>query len=467
METRRLPKLDGDKDKGKWGEILNSYLRVSLGQEGGLNSWTTLTRPSGGDYFVTGINTTLKVIERWNGIKWETILGSELITSNLPINGPLIISANNSPASWKSISQYVCDGNADEVEINNALNSIKGLGGEIKLAPGSFNLSNSITFDGLSNQNTPSISLIGSGIDTSILFVAPNKNGISLTAAAKVNLADFSISISGSGSGIFSTKASILTLGAIDPGLRGFYLSSFKNIKVFCDDNTHTGWAFNLGSPFRSTFCNMEGFNMGNGMIMKSEDDLFNPGDCTWDRSFIELNNRGGTAYAITSNSKDGYMNQNEFRMIEGICPTGQGSTFLKLDASTTNQSGSTNNVFLGMNAEEFTTILVVQKGSSNVFEFNYIVGAPNSTYFKFGVGAYMNFIRRVGILYVNDGNTITLLNDLSNWNTGNNRLEHVNLSIGTGAIVKSIFTTTKIKNIGGYNSGNIDNAALLPGVGW
>jgi hypothetical protein len=239
MATQRLPITSGD--AGNWGTILNSYLRISHGAEGGLNVWTTATRPATPDMLASGINTTTNVIERWNGNLWEVVLSSSSASVTAP-KSQIIVSASNSSLEWKALSQFICDGILDEVEINSAITIVKALGGEIKLAPGTYNIGNPITFNGASSQNSPLVSLSGVGVDSTIINVASNKNGIALLAAAKVNLMDFTIKVKGSGNGIVSNKAATTPLGSIDPGLRGFYLSSFRNIKVMCDDNSHTGF---------------------------------------------------------------------------------------------------------------------------------------------------------------------------------------------------------------------------------
>jgi spore germination protein YaaH len=85
MATNRLPIISSD--GGNWGTILNSYLRVSLGQEGGLNVWTNSTRPPNPDKFVTGINTTTGVLERWNETNWVKLTQEQNIVTNLNITG--------------------------------------------------------------------------------------------------------------------------------------------------------------------------------------------------------------------------------------------------------------------------------------------------------------------------------------------------------------------------------------------
>jgi spore germination protein YaaH len=79
MAINRLPVPNGD--NGNWGAILNGYLRTSLNAEGGMNVWTTATRPTAPDKFATGVNTTLDIMERWDGSAWVQILNNPAASS--------------------------------------------------------------------------------------------------------------------------------------------------------------------------------------------------------------------------------------------------------------------------------------------------------------------------------------------------------------------------------------------------
>jgi hypothetical protein len=86
MKINRLPSVNGD--KGKWGDVLNSYLRVSHSENGSINVWTTSTRPLNPDFHQTGVNTVLDVLERFNGTIWEPVIN---ITSPLKTGSSLEI----------------------------------------------------------------------------------------------------------------------------------------------------------------------------------------------------------------------------------------------------------------------------------------------------------------------------------------------------------------------------------------
>jgi len=87
----------------------------------------------------------------------------ELPTMELFSRGATIkIAASNATAKSKAGADYVCDGTADDVEINAAIASLDGIGGCVELSEGTFHLS-----DGLTLPNN--ILLKGQGYATKII----------------------------------------------------------------------------------------------------------------------------------------------------------------------------------------------------------------------------------------------------------------------------------------------------------
>lgn len=92
-------------------------------------------------------------------------------TSNDP-KDTVVIAASNSSTAWKARALYICDGNADESEINNALNAYNG--GNVWLAPGTYNTAGSIvmpsstTLMGADASNT----IIGLGFNSTVSMVS-------------------------------------------------------------------------------------------------------------------------------------------------------------------------------------------------------------------------------------------------------------------------------------------------------
>lgn len=60
-----------------------------------------------------------------------------------------LVAASNSSAKDRAAADIVCDGTADQTEINNVINTIRlaGIGGDVVLAPGEYNISGKIIID--------------------------------------------------------------------------------------------------------------------------------------------------------------------------------------------------------------------------------------------------------------------------------------------------------------------------------
>jgi len=82
----------------------------------------------------------------------------------------LVVAANDSPAKSKAGADYVCDGTADDVEIQAAIDALSGNAGSIMLLEGTFNISTTLDLN-----NTP-VKLCGQGINRTILQLANSAN---------------------------------------------------------------------------------------------------------------------------------------------------------------------------------------------------------------------------------------------------------------------------------------------------
>jgi len=92
-----------------------------------------------------------------------------------------IVAANNSVN--KNKADYVCDGVADEVEINQALNALPSNGGSVCLLEGTYSINNSINISG------NNIKLYGNGFGTRI-NVAQNVVCISVASSNRIIICD-------------------------------------------------------------------------------------------------------------------------------------------------------------------------------------------------------------------------------------------------------------------------------------
>ncbi|PPS89446.1 glycosyl hydrolase family 28-related protein [Streptomyces sp. MH60] len=307
-------------------------------------------------------------------------------------------------------ADYVCDGTADDVQIQAALDAVLAAGrGEVLLSAGTFNLAAPVRVEGSDDVDAEAdVRLRGMGPRNTTLAVGTGvASGLSLGKVVRTHISDLGLTVKGASHGIASA-----TTNGPDSGHRSFWHSTFKNLQVTGPWNgTHTGWALHLGSPFRSVFENVEIGGVGSGIRQFSEHADFNPGDCQWTRVFIELVGDNGCAYEVDSPVSGGSMNQIEFSMVEAIA-NGTGCTGIRLKGV----SQVAHCHFRGVNLEQFDKLLDVANGVSNTFRFNYIelrAETPGLTAFTFGATSYNNAVLSTGMLYASascrlyaDGNT-------------------------------------------------------------
>lgn len=352
--------------------------------------------------------------------------------TQLPAPGSLslpqtVIASVTAPANWLSAATYVCDGAADDVQIQAAYDALLlAGGGTIWLSPGTFNLAATLQFAGTNNVNTGvCIKMMAAGKKSTLLDAAPNVDAIHIKDIAIVDLADFEIGVHGSGAGLTSTSSA----GAVH---RSFWNSSFKNILISGDWATHTGWAINMGSPFRSVFENIEIGGVRNGIKFYSEYSDFNPGDSTLTRVFVELASAAaGVAYQLDSPTGLGSVNQLTFNVCEAIADVA-GCTGILLTGAT----GSNHNRFWGTNVEQMAISVDCQTGEGNIFELDYTQPRTGGTFFHTGTAATNNTFSSTDAFVVAAG-TLTLFHDE---NTANqlapNRVINTKILADTGSTV-------------------------------
>ncbi len=320
-----------------------------------------------------------------------------------------IVASATAPADVRAAAQYVCDGIADQEQIQAALDDARDHGGgEVQLTVGDYNLTAPLSIEGTDDVNVEiGIALRGQGARATMLKPAAGvTSAVHLTKVVRVQLESLGITVGGATDGITSST----TNGEMS-GHRSFWNSSFKNLQITGPWNgSHTGWAINMGSPFRSVFENIEIGGVGNGLRFYSEHADFNPGDCTVERVFVELVGNNGVAYKIESTTS-GVMNQIELEMCEAYA-NGTGCTGIQIGNST-NAVNHTH--WRGINLEQFDKLIDLQRGSGNSFRLNYVElrGVAGLTAFTFGANAYNNSILSCGLLYTSvntvlfaDGNT-------------------------------------------------------------
>lgn len=367
--------------------------------------------------------------------------------------GILTVAAVDAPQADKDAADYLCDGIADEVQINQAITAAQALGGGIvALSRGNFLLAAPVQINGTVNEDDPNtLTLIGCGEFATILRPASNVNGVALGAWAQVHLERFGVVIAGSGSGIVSTATTTTDT-------RSFWCSSLRDLRINGGYvTTNTGWGMDLAMPFRSVFDNIEIEGTRNGMRLKNEGTIQNAGDSTFSRMFIELVGDNGIAIHVSSPSNN--MNQNNFNMVEAGA-SGNGCTGILIDGA----SGGASQRFWGTNLEQFQTLINVANGESNVFDLNYVTckdGGAGNKAFVCGANAYNNVFSAKWVNVASAG-SLQLIQDDNTVDTVPNFFERIRIENNTGGNVTwTVADTSIFRDIVAFNDGTIQ-AGLL-----
>lgn len=312
-----------------------------------------------------------------------------------------VVASATAPADVRAAATYLCDGTADQVQIQQAINDARDNGGGVvQLTVGDYNTTAPLSFEGTDDVDVEiGILFLGQGARATMINAGAGlTSAIHLTKVVRVQLQDFGISIDGATHGITSA-----TTNGASSGHRSFWNSSFKNLQINGPYGGHTGCALKLGSPFRSVFENIEIGGVGHGVHLYSEHADFNPGDCTFERIFVDSVGNNMTAYKIESTTDDGVMNQLEFEMCEAIA-SGTGCTGIHIAG--TGGWATAHTHWRGINLEQFDKLVWVERGSSNTFRLNHVglrSGAAGLTAFTFGAGTFNNTIEHGGLLYATD----------------------------------------------------------------
>lgn len=366
-----------------------------------------------------------------------------------------IVASATAPQAIKDATSYVCDGAADQVQINQAIVAAQAEGGgAVQLTGGTYVLSAPVVIAGTSDVDDPrTVVLRGVGEFATILQPAAGVDAVSITDFAQVHLSEFGVVIDGAGSGITST-------GTLSGDYRSFWDSSFRNLRINgAYDVANTGWAMDLDTPFRSVFDNIEVEGTHNGMRITNNSAVQNGGDSTFSRMFIEIVGTNGVAIQVTSNT--GQMNQNNFSMVEAGA-NGTGCTGILLDGA----AGTVSQRFWGTNLEQFETLIDVANGNSNEFDLNYVTcrdGGTTNTAFKFGTESYFNTVRAKWV-QVAEGDALVFVNDQNTNDNAPNILEQIRLEVNSGgSVTATLPTLTVVRDTVAFNEGTIQAGLLVP----
>lgn len=340
-----------------------------------------------------------------------------------PMTDIVWVAASDAPGQF-SAAPYQCDGTADDVQIQQAIDNALGL--RVGLSPGTFNLAAPINLVGSDDVDVErSRYLLGCGTYATVLNVGTGvAGGIFLGNAVSPHVSDLSITVGGSSHGIYATRS--LTPAA---GNRSFFHGSIRNIAVKGPWNgSHSGWALSLGSGFRYTVDNVEVGGTGNGIRVVNESADFNCGDSTFTRCFVDLTGANATAYHVSSPAGNG--NQIRFDTCHSIADSAYAGTVAwKFDGA-----GNTSHIRgRNLNVEQFATTVSIAATASDIdLDFVHVTQRAGSAFAS--VAGYSNRVR-VGLLYVPPAAAVTAINDTNGYTAKVNQYD-LDIYAETGSTV-------------------------------
>ena len=316
----------------------------------------------------------------------------------------LFVVANDATADEKLRADYQCDGTNDAVEINNAL----AVGRPVRLSSGTFSCNTtSVTITGDDTTSSPNQRFRGEGLEQTVLSFATNTDGVVISDKAKVDIGDFRIDVSGSGTGLKATA------GATSD-YRSFWMSTISRINVVGDFSTHSGWAYDFENPFRSTLSQLFSVGVKNGMQIRSTNSAFNPGNCVFSNCFMETNIADGIGYKIHSIDTGGNVNILTFIECDGQdSATSTSSIGWQLLGSTTTFYRTKDIVISHSNMESYNTVVDCNDAENVDITLNYAQTEGNGTIFDLDADC-KNIRCRVKNLFVATGTTVNIFVDAS-----------------------------------------------------
>jgi len=371
---------------------------------------------------VVNVSTAVTVADEVYGAGWNGSL--EVPTKNAlydkietlggatPASAYYFVAADDATTKEKALADYVCDGTADEVQINLALDAIRATGGKVILSSGTFAIAASINMLGnvAESDANPFMTLLGSGSESTTLVGASNVNVIATGQRAKYEIAYFTAVAAGSGDCISQTAGTE----------RGNWQSWIHDVYLQGNFVDHTGWGLDLQSPFRMRLTNIEMNGVANGCNFVAHTNAFNPGNLTVDRMFINLWNDASNASAIgfqlavQSTTAENVMNLVAVKRLDIAGGTALTSSIgISIVGASSSFGDSRHHSFTNLNIEDVQTVIKHVRGRDCTYrDLNYCRPLSGGTVIDLDSTSHNNSFENLYAVAQGSGQTFNLIVD-------------------------------------------------------
>ena len=389
------------------------------------------------------LTTTVTGLLKGNGTSISAATASDIISAYY------FVAANDATTKEKALADYQCDGTADEVQINAALDLIRATGGMVRLSSGNFAIAASINMLGnvAEADDNPFMQLLGAGSEATILTGGSNINVIATGQRAKYEIAYFTAVASGSGDCISQTAGTE----------RGNWQSWIHDVYLQGNFTNHTGWGLDMQSPFRMRFENIEMNGVANGARFVAHTDAFNPGNLTVDRMFIDLWNDVSNASAIgfqlkvNSTTSTNVMNLVSVNRLDIAGGTNLTSSIgIHIVGATASYGDSRHHTFTNLNIEDIKTIIKMERGRDCSFnDLNYCRPLSGGTIIELDSSSHNNSFENLYAVAQGASQTFNLIVDNNGSSNLPNSLRRVDgFQPATVTINATLATNTILEQI-------------------
>jgi len=359
-------------------------------------------------------------------VNGSTILGAGDLAVSATIEPYYIyVAANDATVREKAVADYQCDGTADQVQINLAIDDVRATGGKVVLSSGNFAIAASVdlTGDVAEDDGNPSVALIGSGAEGTVLVGGSNIDVITTGQRAKFEIAYMTIKAAGSGDCLAQTAGTE----------RGNWQSFVHDIYLQGNFSDHSGWGINMESPFRMRFANIEMNGVANGVNLKCHTESFNPGNISLDRVFVDLWNDASNAsavgfrLAVTNSSSTGVMNLVSVNRLDIAGGSNLTSSIgIEIVGASASYGDSRHHTFNSLNIEDVKTAIKFTRGRDCTFtDLNYIRVLGSGKIIELDSASHNNSFENLYAVGTT-GTTFDLITDANSSSALPNRLTRV-----------------------------------------
>jgi hypothetical protein len=309
-----------------------------------------------------------------------TTLGATTLNAPTGRTASYVIAASDAPANVKAQADYVCDGTADDVQIQAAID-ICTVGGTIYLTEGTFYISNFIV---LPNETKP-IDIVGAGNSTNLILSADVK-AIFATASGTVWRGTISY-LKADGDKATRTMGAFFKGAVRYSSFENLYLTNFQDYSLYFSGYGFGGQVDMAGTVTRCTFLNNGEYNISGGAILMDAGGYgtsvsgLNVNNCLLSNNYIgiggSLNNLNASSNVINGDSNG----------VTGI--SGSSGRYINI---TSNLFGSYVNhlpaiwsvaISLSANADNALNDIVISNNHFDIEDkmFPIIIGASNAAF--------------------------------------------------------------------------------------